>query len=210
MKKIAIIDYGAGNLRSVHKSFLKVSNNKHEIIVTSNYHHVLNADYVVLPGVGAFGDCMNGVLALNGMADTIKEVVLNQKKPFMGICVGMQLLAEKGFEYGEHKGFGFFKGNITKIDGKGLKIPHMGWNELNLNFEHEVFSSVESGKSHVYFVHSYHLTDFDEKEVIATTDYGNQKIVAAVLKDNIIGLQFHPEKSQEVGLNIIKNFINWG
>jgi len=220
---IAIIDCGSGNLRSVSKAFEHIGA---ECVVTNNIKQVENASRIVLPGVGAFGDVKAGLVAIDGMVATLTEQVIQNKKPFFGICVGMQLLADVGLEYGEHSGFGWIKGKVEAISptNKNLKIPHMGWNSLdwssldcnslNLNNldcnsltikQHHIFNGVEQGAD-VYFVHSYHMICEDEANIIATVDYG-QKITAAVAKDNIVAVQFHPEKSQKVGLRILENFL---
>lgn len=201
-----IIDYGSGNLRSVARAFEHVS--KTSVTISSNASDLKQASHIVLPGVGAFGDCMNGLKALPGMLDALQEEVISKKKLFLGICVGMQMLFERGLEHGEHKGLGWLKGEVDRI-GRGrplipLKIPHMGWNELAITRAHPLLSDIPGG-AHAYFVHSY-CAYGDAADVIATTGYG-QTLTAVVAKGNIMGTQFHPEKSQETGLALIRNFL---
>lgn len=205
--KVVIIDYGSGNLRSAAKAFEKVSS-KNNIIVSSNPNDLKTASHIVLPGVGAFHDCMNGVKKISGMVAELNEQVKIKKKPFLGICVGMQLLAKKGFEHGEHEGLGWLDAVVRKIEPKDktLKVPHMGWNNLILEKENALFKGIKND-SHAYFVHSYFMECADKKDVAASVQYG-AKITAVVEKDNIFGVQFHPEKSQEVGLKLISNFIS--
>ena len=203
--KIALIDYGSGNLQSAYKALEKASNKK-KIIVTSNSKELLKVDKIVLPGVGSFNDCMNGLQNISGMIDILNEVVINKKKPFLGICVGMQLLATEGKEKGNYKGLGWIKGKVVKIKKiKKIKIPHMGWNTVNVISKHPI---INKKKFESYFVHSYNFVCQDKNNVLATCDY-EQNITAIVGKENIIGTQFHPEKSQEVGLEILKNFTRW-
>lgn len=210
---VAIIDYGSGNLRSAAKAFERASAEaglNHPVHVTSDPEVVRASDRVVLPGVGAFADCMRGLQAVDGMAEAIREHVTVAGKPFFGICVGMQLMASRGLEHGVTAGFGWIQGSVKKITpkNKDLKIPHMGWNELVIpENRHPLFEGIEAGM-HVYFVHSYHLKVDRPREVLATADYGGA-ITAAVGRDNIIGTQFHPEKSQVAGLRIITNFLKW-
>lgn len=210
---VAIVDYGSGNLRSAAKAFQRAITEaglNQPVFVTSDPDVVRAVDRVVLPGVGAFADCMRGLLAVDGMADAVKEHVTHAGKPFMGICVGMQLMASRGLEHGETAGFEWISGVVDKIkpgDPK-LKIPHMGWNELVVPADpHPLFKGIDNG-THVYFVHSYHLAAEDAGQVLATTNYGGA-VTAAVGRDNIVGTQFHPEKSQAAGLRIITNFLEW-
>jgi len=206
-KEVVIIDYGSGNLRSAAKAFEQVAGNAYRIQVTSDYQALKQASHIVLPGVGAFGDCIAGLQARLGMVEAMREAVLEQQKPFLGICVGMQMLFEKGFENGEHKGLGWLSGHVEKINTTlKLKIPHMGWNELEINAPHDPLLKHLASGEHVYFVHSYHAVCTDPQNILATTDYGI-KINAVVGKENIRGVQFHPEKSQETGLKIIGNFL---
>jgi glutamine amidotransferase len=214
-QSVAIIDYGSGNLHSAGKAFERAASGMDETIsiaVTSNPEEVRKADRIVLPGVGAFADCRAGLLAVSGMREVLEERVIGDAVPFLGICVGMQLMAEKGLEKGEHQGFGWIPGAVVRIEPSdpGLKIPHMGWNTLTLNRPHPVFEGIETGPEglHAYFVHSYHLEPAEPAHMIATADYGGP-ITAAVGRDNLIGTQFHPEKSQQLGLALIANFLRW-
>ncbi|MBL0318983.1 MAG: imidazole glycerol phosphate synthase subunit HisH [Alphaproteobacteria bacterium] len=209
MSTIAIIDYGSGNLRSAAKAFEKVAGAKHEVKVTSNINDLILASHIVLPGVGAFGDCMAGLKAIPGMIDTMQDQVFIQQKPFMGICVGMQLLAQEGKEHGIHQGLGWIKGSVISIPvaQQHIKVPHMGWNELSLNLPpHPIVNGISSG-DHAYFVHSYYMDVHESGVVVATTTHGRE-LTAIVAKDNIVATQFHPEKSQETGQVIIANFLN--
>jgi len=204
--KIALIDYGSGNLQSAYKALELVSNCKNKIFITSNSKDLLKADKIILPGVGAFADCIKGLKSISGMIDVLNEVVLEKKKPFLGICIGMQLLATKGKEKGDHDGLGWIKGKVIKIKkNKKIKIPHMGWNTVKVISKHPI---LKRKKFESYFVHSYNFICKNKKNIIATCDY-QQKITAIVGKENIIGTQFHPEKSQKIGLEILKNFVSW-
>ncbi|NDF11777.1 MAG: imidazole glycerol phosphate synthase subunit HisH [Proteobacteria bacterium] len=207
--RIAIIDYGSGNLHSTAKAFERVASEMgKEVIVTSDPKIVAKADHIVLPGVGAFGDCMSGLTAVSGMIDMLNEQVAHKQKPFIGICVGMQLLAEKGLEHGEHKGLSWFKGTVERITPKdaSLKIPHMGWNDLMVKGSHPFVKGVTSG-DHAYFVHSYAMRCANQNDVQSTVDYGGT-ITAIIARDNVMGTQFHPEKSQETGMKLIRNFLS--
>jgi len=197
---IAIIDYGMGNLFSVEKAFVKLGA---KVIVTNDEKVILQADKVVLPGVGAFGDCMNN-LEQSGLIPAIKEVV-NSGKPFLGICLGLQLLFEESEESPGVKGLGIFRGKVQKIIAPDLKIPHMGWNSLNLNNSSYLFDDMDKNP-YVYFVHSYQAVPIDNI-ITAVTDYGGN-VTAAVGKDNLQAVQFHPEKSSAVGMKILTNFVN--
>ena len=208
---IAVIDYESGNLHSIFKA-VKCSEEQNgtnrDVIVTSNPDDVRGASHIVLPGVGAYGDCLKGIYAIDGMIEALNENVIEKKKPFMGICVGMQLLATTGHENGTHQGFGWIPGTVVPIDfeGEAYRIPHMGWNDLSIkNKDHLLFSGIEEGE-HVYFVHSYHFIADAPEDVVASVSYG-QPMTAVISNDNIVGLQFHPEKSQDVGLKIISNFL---
>jgi glutamine amidotransferase len=208
MQKIVIIDYGSGNLRSVQNALFSVKNEDQEVVISSNPEDLKTASHIILPGVGAFGDCMSGLKAIPKMIDEIKNQVLVEKKPFLGICVGMQLLADKGYEHGEHEGLGFISGKVVRIDNQNdsLKIPHMGWNDLEIkNNQHCFVKGLKTG-DHFYFVHSYHFVCEDEDVVVANVNY-EQKINAIIAKDNIMATQFHPEKSSEAGLELLRNFI---
>ena len=198
---LAIIDYGVGNLFSLQCSLKKIGV---DAVVTSDAQVIRDADRIILPGVGAFGDAINK-LRSTGLVDTIKEEA-EKGKPFLGICLGMQLLFEKGYEYGVHDGLGFLKGNVVPLEGKipsQLNVPHMGWNGLDFKCDSPIFKYINEG-DFVYFVHSFYATDCDDS-VIATSEYGIP-VTAAVGKGNIYGCQFHPEKSGDVGLNILKAF----
>ena len=210
--KVAIIDYGSGNLRSAAKSFERAAHENNidaHIIVTGSPDDILTADRVVLPGVGAFADCKAGLEAIDGMHAALDQVVLEKARPFLGICVGMQLMSDVGHEFGDTPGLGWIAGDVTALDtsDSGLKIPHMGWNNLDILTDHPLFDGVQSGE-HAYFVHSYHYQTKDPAHVIARVDYGGD-VTAAVGRDNLIGTQFHPEKSQKLGLHIIANFLRW-
>ena len=204
--KIALIDYGSGNIQSAYKALEFVSNYKKKISVISNSKDLLKVDKIILPGVGAFADCIKGLKSISGMIDILNEVVLEKKKPFLGICVGMQLLATEGKEKGNHKGLGWIEGKVIKIKKKKrIKIPHMGWNTVKIISKHPI---LKRKKFESYFVHSYNFVCKDKKNILATCSY-QQDITAIVGKENIIGTQFHPEKSQKVGLEILKNFVSW-
>lgn len=216
MQTVAIIDYGSGNLRSVAKAFERMAAETglaRTITVTADAAVVAAADRVVLPGVGAFADCYRGVSEAPGMAAALEAAVIGKARPFLGICVGMQLMATRGLEHGETPGFGWIAGDVVAVKPSlpELKIPHMGWNELNiLAPEHPVLVGLAPGGAapHAYFVHSYHLAAADSGDVLATTDYGGP-ITAMVGRDNMVGTQFHPEKSQAMGLRLIANFLDW-
>jgi glutamine amidotransferase len=209
---VAIVDYGSGNLRSAQNALERVAKENatgHSVVVTTDADVVAKAERIVLPGVGAFGDCMNGLKAVPGMVDTLRDVVLKRGIPFLGICVGMQLLADVGREFGDHDGLGWIGGEVAKIapSDPALKIPHMGWNELNFAKPHTLLAGIPAG-GHAYFVHSYHLRAKNSDDVRATTNYA-QTLTAMVGRDNIAGTQFHPEKSQVVGLTLLANFLKW-
>ncbi len=212
---VAIIDYGSGNLHSAAKAFERAAAEAgagQTILVTSDPEAVRKAEAVVLPGVGAYADCLAGLIAVEGMKETIEEAVKREGKPFLGICVGMQLLSERGFEHGVTRGFGWIKGDVKMIDpaDPSLKIPHMGWNTLNRICDHPLLDGIPGGEDgwHGYFVHSYALTNADQSELVAEVDYGGA-VTAIVARDNIAGTQFHPEKSQRLGLKLITNFLQW-
>jgi imidazole glycerol-phosphate synthase subunit HisH len=209
MPVVALIDYGSGNLRSAEKALARAAEGGCEIVVTADPAIVAKAERIVLPGVGAFGDCMAGVEAIPGMIEALCDAVLKRGVPFLGICVGMQLLADVGREFGDHKGLGWIGGEVVRIapSDAALKIPHMGWNELNIARTHPLLDGIASG-AHAYFVHSYEFRARDTKDVIATTDYGGA-ITAMIARGNIAGTQFHPEKSQAVGLKLLANFLKW-
>lgn len=211
MMNVAIIDYGSGNLRSAAKAFERAAREAHlaaDILVTSEPEALRAADRIVLPGVGAFGDCAAGLRAIPGMEETLNEEVRARAKPFFGICVGMQLMAERGLEHGVHRGLGWLKGEVVKIEptDKSLKIPHMGWNELELLRAHPLIAEMPA--THAYFVHSYAFAVAEPDALVARVDYAGP-VTAMVVKDNMAGTQFHPEKSQELGLALIGNFLKW-
>lgn len=212
---VAIIDYGSGNLHSAAKAFERAAaetGTEQRILVTSDPKAVRKAGRIVLPGVGAYADCLSGLIAVDGMRQALEEAVRQDGKPFLGICVGMQLLSERGFEHGTTQGFGWIKGDVKMIEPAGpeLKIPHMGWNILRKTRDHPILAGIPDGEHgwHAYFVHSYALSGADEAELLAQTDYGGA-VTAMVVKDNIAGTQFHPEKSQKLGLKLISNFLRW-
>ncbi|MCZ6605068.1 MAG: imidazole glycerol phosphate synthase subunit HisH [Alphaproteobacteria bacterium] len=216
MTHVAIIDYGSGNLRSAAKAFERVDPDA-KIIVTGDPDRVAKADRIVLPGVGAFADCRDGLMAIDGMTEALTQAVIDRARPFLGICVGMQLLASTGLEHGRTPGFDWLPGEVRALepDDPALKVPHMGWNELEfvpnrvIAHGHEVLKGLNDGPSpHAYFVHSYHFCPRDSEQLLATVEYG-QTIAAIVGRDNIVGTQFHPEKSQAVGLRLIENFLKW-
>ncbi len=210
---IAIVDYGSGNLRSAAKALERAareSGQPGEVLVTSDPQAVAAAERVVLPGVGAFGDCRAGLHALPGMVEALEEVAGPRARPLLGICVGMQLFASRGLEHGRHAGFGWIPGEVVKLTPRdpSLKIPQMGWNELVLHdAAHPVLSGLPVG-AHAYFVHSYHLRAETPAQVLAEVDYGGP-VSAVVGRDTLIGTQFHPEKSQATGLKLLANFLAW-
>lgn len=206
--QVAIIDYGSGNLRSAAKAFERMAQPGQKIIITSDPADLAGSSHIVLPGVGAFADCMSGLKSASGMLEALENEVIAKGKSFLGICVGMQMLFDAGNEHGIHKGLGWLEGEVVKIDSAinlQLKIPQMGWNELVIKSPHPLITGINSG-DHAYFVHSYHAICKNQADVIATTDYGAE-LTAIVAKDNIMGTQFHPEKSQETGLRLIGNFL---
>jgi glutamine amidotransferase len=210
---VAIIDYGSGNLRSAAKSFERAayeSGHSQPIVVTSNPDEVAAADRIVLPGVGAFADCRRGLDSVSGMIEVLNDSVLKGGKPFFGICVGMQLMAGWGREHHDTPGFGWIEGDVRPIEpaDKTLKIPHMGWNNLDFSpLLHPILEGLPDG-GHAYFVHSYQFYCDDPAHRLASVDYGGP-ITAIIGRDNMIGTQFHPEKSQNFGLQLITNFLNW-
>jgi len=209
MPTTALIDYGSGNLASAAKALARAANGKSDIVTTADPQVVKDAERIVLPGVGAFADCMAGLKAVPGMVEALREKVLKEGAPFLGICVGMQLLATVGVEFGRHAGLGWIAGEVVKIapDDASLKIPHMGWNELKKVQSHPLLEGVPDG-SHAYFVHSFQLVPALPEDLIATTDYGG-KLTAMVGNENIAGTQFHPEKSQAIGIKLLENFLSW-
>ena len=212
---VAVIDYGSGNLHSAAKALERAAREggtNEKIEVTNDPDKVRRADRVVLPGVGAFADCKEGLDAVPGMVEAMTEAVQKNGKPFFGICVGMQLLAERGREHKVTDGLGWIKGEVDKIAPKdtALKIPHMGWNTLETKRAHPLFEGIDLGATglHAYFVHSYQLNPADERDLLAASNYGGP-ITAAIARGNIAGSQFHPEKSQKLGLALLANFLRW-
>jgi len=212
---VAIVDYGSGNLHSAAKAFERAAQDaglQQPIVVTNDPSVVAAADRVVLPGVGAFADCRRGLDAVNGMVAALEEAVRRKGRPFFGICVGMQLLAERGREYEVTPGLGWIAGEVDRIapSDPNLKIPHMGWNTLNVDRAHPLLDGLMLGPQglHAYFVHSYELKVADRADLVAEADYGGP-VTAIVARDNIVGTQFHPEKSQRLGLAVIANFLKW-
>lgn len=210
---VVVIDYGSGNLRSAAKAFERAvaeAGLAIDVVVSADPDAVRKAERVVLPGVGAFADCKHGLDSLPGMNDALKEAVFKDGKPFMGICVGMQLLASWGREHGDHQGLGWIDGEVVPLapTDPTLKVPHMGWNELAFpDQRHPLMQGLTPGQ-HAYFVHSYHFVPANPDHVLARVDYG-APVVAAIGRDNIVGTQFHPEKSQATGLAVITNFLRW-
>jgi imidazole glycerol-phosphate synthase subunit HisH len=212
---LAIIDYGSGNLHSAAKAFERAARDSGlaiPVLVTSDPERLRKAERIVLPGVGAFKDCRNGLKAVPGMWEALEEEVTRRAKPFLGICVGMQLMASRGLEHDVTEGFGWVPGDVKPISPRdaSFKIPHMGWNTLDHRKPHALLDGMRLGENglHAYFVHSYHLDARDPADVVATTDHGCT-ITAMVGRDNIAGTQFHPEKSQELGLTLLANFLRW-
>ncbi len=205
---ITIVDYKSGNISSVINSFKEVAKDKVNIEVTSDLNKIKSSDKVVLPGQGSFKSCIDGLNGINGLIDTLSEFALNNKKPLLGICVGLQMFADIGYEEVETKGLGWISGKVSKINNQNgkFKLPHIGWNQINIVKKSKIFKDIENN-SHMYFVHSYKFIPNDKSVTVATTDYSS-KIVCAVEKENIFGTQFHPEKSDKAGLKIIDNFIN--
>ena len=206
--KITIVDYNSGNISSVINSFSEISNDKVDIGVTSDLNKIKSSDKLVLPGQGSFKSCVEALNNIKGLVDTLNEMVINSKKPLLGICVGLQMFADIGYEEIETKGLGWISGKVSKIDNQNgkYKLPHIGWNQINIVKESQIFKNIENN-SHMYFVHSYEFIPEDKNVVSATTDYSS-KVVCAIEKENIFGTQFHPEKSDKLGLQIINNFIN--
>ncbi|MAS06933.1 MAG: imidazole glycerol phosphate synthase subunit HisH [Ahrensia sp.] len=213
--RVAIIDYGSGNLRSAVKSFERSAREagvSAEIDLTSDADRVATADRIVLPGVGAYADCRAGLDAVPGMVDALNAAVVDKARPFFGICVGMQLMSTRGLEKTVTNGLGWIAGDVVEMTPSDptLKIPQIGWNTLELVRPHPLFDGIRTGEDglHAYFVHSYHLAAQNEADVVARTDYGGP-VTAAVARDNMFGTQFHPEKSQTLGLALIANFLKW-
>jgi len=212
---VAIIDYGSGNLHSAAKAFERAAREQASdlaIKVTARPEDVADAERIVLPGVGAFADCKRGLEDVPGMIEALEEAVQGRGKPFLGICVGLQLMAERGLEHGVTPGLGWIKGEVRAIapSDPALKIPHMGWNTLRVVRANPLLDGIPTGEGglHAYFVHSYHVVPEEPGDLVASTDYGGP-ITAFVAKDNVAGTQFHPEKSQKLGLALIANFLRW-
>ena len=205
---VTIVDYNSGNISSVINSFKEVSQNKVNIEVTSDLKKIKLSDKIVLPGQGSFKSCVDALNNIKDLVNTLNEFVINQKKPLLGICVGLQMFADIGYEETETKGLGWMSGKVSKIDNQDgkYKLPHIGWNQINIVKESKIFKNIDNN-SHMYFVHSYEFTPNDKNVISATTEYSSN-IVCSVEKENLFGTQFHPEKSDKIGLQIIQNFIN--
>jgi len=206
--KVTIVDYNSGNISSVINSFKEVAQNKVNIEVTSDLNKIKSSDKIVLPGQGSFKSCIDALNNIGGLVDSLNEFVINNKKPLLGICVGLQMFADIGYEETETKGLGWIPGKVSKINNQSgkYKLPHIGWNQINIVKESKIFKNIENN-SHMYFVHSYEFIPNDKNVISATTEYSS-KIVCSVEKENLFGTQFHPEKSDKTGLQIIQNFIN--
>ena len=204
---VTIVDYNSGNISSVINSFTEVAKGTVNLEVTSDYKKIKSSDKVVLPGQGSFKSCIDALNSINGLTDTLDEFVINKKKPLFGICVGLQMFADVGYEETETKGLGWIPGKVCKIDNQNgnYKLPHIGWNQINIVKDSKIFKNIENN-SHMYFVHSYEFIPEDKNVISATTDYSSN-IVCSVEKENIFGTQFHPEKSDKLGLKIINNFL---
>ena len=206
--KVTIVDYNSGNISSVINSFKEVAKDKVNIEVTADLNKIKSSDKVVLPGQGSFKSCVDALNKINGLTETLTEFAINNKKPLLGICVGLQMFADIGYEETETKGLGWISGKVSKIDNRNgkYKLPHIGWNQINIVKQSKIFENIENN-SHMYFVHSYEFIPEDKNVISATTDYSSN-IVCSVETENIFGTQFHPEKSDKLGLKIIDNFIN--
>ena len=206
--KVTIVDYNSGNISSVINSFKEVAKDKVNIEVTADLNKINSSDKVVLPGQGSFKSCVDALNKINGLTEALSEFAINNKKPLLGICVGLQMFADIGYEETETKGLGWIPGKVLKIDNQNgkYKLPHIGWNEISITKDSKIFKDIEN-KSHMYFVHSYEFVPEDKSVISATTEYSSN-IVCSVEKENIFGTQFHPEKSDKIGLKIIDNFIN--
>ncbi|MDC0179237.1 imidazole glycerol phosphate synthase subunit HisH [Candidatus Pelagibacter sp.] len=205
---VTIVDYNSGNISSVINSFEEVAKDKVNIEVTSDLNKIKSSDKVVLPGQGSFKSCVDALNDINGLTDCLNEFAINNKKPLLGICVGLQMFADVGYEELETKGLGWISGNVSKINNQNgkYKLPHIGWNQINILKDSKIFKDIKNN-SHMYFVHSYEFIPEDKSVISATTDYSSN-IVCSVEKENIFGTQFHPEKSDKIGLQVINNFIN--
>ena len=205
---VTIVDYQSGNISSVINSFKEVAKDKVNLDVTADFNKIKSSDKIVLPGQGSFKSCVDSLNSINGLVDTLKEFALTNKKPLLGICVGLQMFADIGYEETETKGLGWIPGKVSKINNQNgkFKLPHIGWNEIEIVKESKIFKSIKN-KSHMYFVHSYEFIPVDKSVISATTDYSS-KIVCSVERENLFGTQFHPEKSDKTGLKLIGNFLN--
>ena len=205
---VTIVDYKSGNISSVINSFQAVAQNKININVTEDLNQIKSSDKIVLPGQGSFKSCVDALNNISGLVDTLKDFALVNKKPLLGICVGLQMFADVGYEEAETKGLGWIPGKVSKIDNKNgkYKLPHIGWNEIEFMKNSKIYNGIEN-KSHMYFVHSYEFIPEDKSVISATVDYST-RVVCSIEKENLFGTQFHPEKSDKLGLQIIKNFIN--
>ena len=205
---VTIVDYNSGNISSVINSFQEVAKDKVNIEVTSDLNKIKSSDKIVLPGQGSFKSCVDALNSIDGLVDTLNNFVISEKKPLFGICVGLQMFADIGYEEKETRGLGWISGKVLKIDNQNgkYKLPHIGWNEINIVKESKIFKDIENN-SHMYFVHSYEFIPEDKSVISATTDYSSN-IVCSVEKENIFGTQFHPEKSDKSGLKVIDNFLN--
>jgi glutamine amidotransferase len=212
MQSVALIDYGSGNLRSAEKALVRAADGRADIVVTNDPAIVASADRIVLPGVGAFAACMAALSEREGVIEAMNHAVHDRGAPFLGICVGLQLMASRGLEFGVTPGLGWIDGDVVALEPKGpeFRIPHMGWNTLRVHRPHPMLEGIPTGSDglHAYFVHSFHMKPTDADCVIADTDYG-EAVSAIVGRDNIVGSQFHPEKSQKLGLAFIANFLRW-
>ena len=206
--KVTIVDYNSGNISSVINSFKEVAQGKVNIEVTSDLNKIKSSDKVVLPGQGSFKSCVDALNKIDGLAGTLNEFAITKRKPLLGICVGLQMFADIGYEEIETKGLGWIPGKVSKINNQNgkYKLPHIGWNQINIVKDSKIFKDIKNN-SHMYFVHSYEFVPTDKKVISAITDYSSN-IVCSVEKENIFGTQFHPEKSDKMGLKIINNFIN--
>ena len=204
---VTIVDYQSGNISSVINSFTEVAKGKVNLEVTSDIKKIKSSDKIVLPGQGSFKSCVDSLKSINGLVDALKDFAITNKKPLLGICVGLQMFADVGYEEAETKGLGWIPGKVSKIDNQNgkFKLPHIGWNEIDIRKESKIFKDIKN-KSHMYFVHSYEFKPIDRSVISATTDYSS-KIVCSVERDNLFGTQFHPEKSDKTGLKIIDNFL---
>ena len=205
---VSIVDYQSGNISSVINSFTEVAKGKVNLEVTSDINKIKASDKIVLPGQGSFKSCVDSLNSINGLVDTLKEFAITKKKPLLGICVGLQMFADIGYEEAETKGLGWIPGKVSRIDNQNgkFKLPHIGWNQINIVKDSKIFRDIENN-SHMYFVHSYEFIPKDKNVISATTDYSSN-IVCSIEKENIFGTQFHPEKSDKIGLKIIDNFLS--